>query len=115
MLRGLSLPRIANVIVDHHRSLAAIVDTGFAGQDIVRDNGATNAFAQFDLGFVFAKLAPADNHAAALDLQSVAALLFSVPLHKGAIAKPHGAFAGNFGDLIAGSPESAIHKADRAG
>src|SRR4051812_47170083 len=42
------------------------------------------------------------------------AFVLAVPLDEGAVAETDGAFAGDLGDLIAGSPEGAVDEADVA-
>ena len=89
---------------------AAVRDAGFTGDDVVGDNGAADGFAKLDLRFVFPEFTAADQNRATLDLERGSTFFLVVPLNESAIAKADGAFAGNFGDLIARTPESAIHE-----
>src|SRR6266516_7519706 len=111
----LTCPLLPRIIVHIYRMLAVVGDAGFTLKDIVRDHGAVDPFPEFDLRFVLLKLAAAHQNRAAGDLQRVAALILPVPLHKRAVAESDRAFAGNFSDLIAGPPESAVRKPDRSG
>ena len=107
-----SFTRIAS---DAHRALAAVRDACLAGDDVIGDNGAADGFTEIDLRFVLPEFTTADQNRAALDLERGSTFFLVVPLNESAIAKADGAFAGNFGDLIARTPESAIHEPHTAG
>ena len=75
-----SFTRIA---CDADGALAAVRDAGFAGDDVIGDNGAADGFAKLDLRFVLAEFAAADQNRAALNLERGPALFlvsFSIPL-----------------------------------
>src|SRR5437588_6769723 len=94
---------------------AAVSDPRLAGEYVVGNDGPPNLFAQLDLWFIFPKLATADQDGAARHLQSVAPFLVPIPLHEGAIAETDRSLSVNFGDLIARTPEGAVHKTDATG
>ena len=106
---------IAQVIAQIDFAFAEIINTGFARQNVIGDHGSAHAFTQFDLGFVFLEFTTADQNGAARGLDRMATFLFLVPLHEGAVAEADGPFTRHFGNLIARTPEGAIHETDRSG
>ena len=72
---------------------AAVGDARFPCEDVVRDDSAAHAFAEFDLRLVFTELAAAHEDGSALGLNCVATFLFAVPLDKSAIAEADSAAA----------------------
>ena len=110
------LPRlIARVICDYSSALAAIINPSGAGDDIIGNDGPPNRFAELDLWFLFPKFATTHQQRPTVGLQSMAAFLFVVPLHKRAVAESHGALPGDFSNLIARAPKRAVHKPHTAG
>src|SRR5579862_5056512 len=105
---------IARVIVDYSMA-AAVGDAGFAGKNIAGNHSAPDGFVEIDLWFVFLKFAAANHECPAFRPDSRAAFVISVPLHKGAIAEADSPAAGDFGNLIARAPKSAIFKSHAAG
>ena len=100
---------------DADGALAVVRDAGFAGDDVIGDNGAADGFTELDLRFVLAEFTATNQNRSALDLERGSTLFLVVPLNESAIAKADGAFAGNFGDLVARTPESAIHEPHTTG
>src|ERR1039458_9626734 len=103
-------PSITGIVVDIQGRLAVIGYAGFAGKDIIRYHSPPHLLTQLNLRLVGLKLAPADQDGAAIDLQRVAPFMVAVPLHEGAVAKPHRALARDFRNLVAGPPKGAVHK-----
>ena len=54
---------------------------------VVGDDGATDGFADLNLGFVFPEIAAAHQNGAAEGLDGVETFIFMIPLNKGAIAE----------------------------
>ena len=108
-------PSITRVVLDIHHRLAAVRDTGFAVEDIVRDDCPPNLLSQLDLRFVGLELTAADQNGAAGHLQRVTSFIVAIPLHEGAIAEAHRTLARDFRNLVAGPPKGAVHKAHAAG
>ena len=85
----------------------------FPGEDIVGYDGM-HGIGCLDGGFVFAEFATTHQKRSAVRLDRITAFFFAIPLHEGAIAETDGPFAGDFRDLVAGSPKSAIYHPDAA-
>src|SRR5437660_9082256 len=81
------LVHLAAVIVDDDAALAAVRDSRLAAKQVSSDDCAPDCFAEFDLRFVFLKLAAAHQQAAAFSAESGHTLLFPVPLHEGAVTE----------------------------
>src|SRR5438445_3212988 len=110
--RFITFHSFTQITRDADGALAVIRDACLAGDDVIGNNGAADGFTELDLRFVLPELTAADQNRAALDLKRGPAFFLVIPLNESAIAKADGAFAGNFGDLIARPPESAIHEPD---
>src|SRR5689334_15609790 len=56
---GIEVRSIGGIVGDDDFALAVIGDSGFAGDQVVRNDGAADAFPEIDLGFVLTELAAA--------------------------------------------------------
>ena len=91
---------------------SCIVALGFdsdrAANEIIRNNGATSRFLDFDLFLVRLEIAASNHYGAAFDGDRLFALVISIPFAKLAVAETDGSATVNSRDLFGRSPERAI-------
>jgi hypothetical protein len=88
-----------------------IGDAKFAPNNIIRNHGAQHIRPQIDLRFVPLKLTTTHQQVATCSLHCSATFVVVIPFAKGAVRKSNRSGAGNFGDLIAWTPEGTVGKA----
>jgi hypothetical protein len=63
-----ALMPVAHIGVDFNRVLALIGDAGLAGENVIRNNGASHVFAQLDLWLILLKFTVIDKDGSTLGL-----------------------------------------------